>query len=228
MLPACTSSNAEVACTTLSVEQSCSARIQWGYTIPVHCVRSIKSLQYNHKYFLPLRYLRLLTNKTSFIQIFFYPTPTVHPKPEGMISSNGNSKTGSTTKYVVMNAVHPIIKIINIFKIPMYQLHAIWGLCIKDVSAFFLASEIAQWSCWYYWRHEMGSRRGERSTNGTAFAVKIKKDLPDFGIGFVTRNCQTLYIQTNKMHKILVIRLYFLLDALHGSGYISPSSGATL
>ena len=30
------------------------------------------------------------------------------------------------------------------------------------------------------------------------------------------------------MHKILVIRLYFLLDALHVSGYISPSSGATL
>ena len=30
------------------------------------------------------------------------------------------------------------------------------------------------------------------------------------------------------MHKILVIRLYFLLDALHVSDYISPSSGATL
>jgi hypothetical protein len=29
------------------------------------------------------------------------------------------------------------------------------------------------------------------------------------------------------MHKILVIRLYFLLDALHVSGYIIPSSGAT-
>ena len=29
------------------------------------------------------------------------------------------------------------------------------------------------------------------------------------------------------MHKILVIRLYFPLDALHVSGYISPSSGAT-
>ena len=29
------------------------------------------------------------------------------------------------------------------------------------------------------------------------------------------------------MHKILVIRLYFLLDALHISGCISPSSGAT-
>ena len=28
------------------------------------------------------------------------------------------------------------------------------------------------------------------------------------------------------MHKILVIRLYFLLDALHVSNYISPSSGA--
>ena len=28
------------------------------------------------------------------------------------------------------------------------------------------------------------------------------------------------------MHKILVIRLYFLLDALHVSEYISPSSGA--
>ena len=28
------------------------------------------------------------------------------------------------------------------------------------------------------------------------------------------------------MHKILVIRLYFLLDALHVSDYISPSSGA--
>ena len=29
------------------------------------------------------------------------------------------------------------------------------------------------------------------------------------------------------MQKILVIRLYFLLDALHVSDYISPSSGAT-
>ena len=28
------------------------------------------------------------------------------------------------------------------------------------------------------------------------------------------------------MHKILVIRLYFLLDVLHVSDYISPSSGA--
>ena len=29
------------------------------------------------------------------------------------------------------------------------------------------------------------------------------------------------------MHKILVIRLYFPLDALHVLDYISPSSGAT-
>ena len=29
------------------------------------------------------------------------------------------------------------------------------------------------------------------------------------------------------MHKILVIRLYFPLDALHVSDYISPSSRAT-
>ena len=29
------------------------------------------------------------------------------------------------------------------------------------------------------------------------------------------------------MHKVLVIRLYFPLDALHVSGYVSPSSGAT-
>ena len=29
------------------------------------------------------------------------------------------------------------------------------------------------------------------------------------------------------MHKILAIRLYFLLDALHVSDNISPSSGAT-
>ena len=29
------------------------------------------------------------------------------------------------------------------------------------------------------------------------------------------------------MHRILVIRLYFLLDALHVSDYISPSSRAT-
>ena len=29
------------------------------------------------------------------------------------------------------------------------------------------------------------------------------------------------------MHKILVIRLSLLLDALHVSDYISPSSGAT-
>ena len=38
----------------------------------------------------------------------------------------------------------------------------------------------------------------------------------------------TLCIWTNKMHKILVIRLYFPLDALHVSDCISPSSGATL
>ena len=35
-------------------------------------------------------------------------------------------------------------------------------------------------------------------------------------------------IWTKKMHNILVIRLYFPLDALHDSDYISPSSGATL
>ena len=29
------------------------------------------------------------------------------------------------------------------------------------------------------------------------------------------------------MYRILVIRLYFLLDALYVSGYISPPSGAT-
>ena len=29
------------------------------------------------------------------------------------------------------------------------------------------------------------------------------------------------------MHKILVIRIYFPLDALHVSDHISPSSGAT-
>ena len=29
------------------------------------------------------------------------------------------------------------------------------------------------------------------------------------------------------MHKILVIRLYFPLDALHVSDYVSPSPGAT-
>ena len=33
--------------------------------------------------------------------------------------------------------------------------------------------------------------------------------------------------EKNMMNKILVIRLYFLLDALHVSDYISPSSGAT-
>ena len=33
--------------------------------------------------------------------------------------------------------------------------------------------------------------------------------------------------QTNKMHKILVIRLYFSLDTLHVSDRISPPSGAT-
>ena len=38
----------------------------------------------------------------------------------------------------------------------------------------------------------------------------------------------TLCIWTNKMHKILVIRLYFVLDALNVSDCISPSSGATL
>ena len=37
----------------------------------------------------------------------------------------------------------------------------------------------------------------------------------------------TIRIETKKMHKILVITLYFLLDVLHVSDYISPSSGAT-
>ena len=37
----------------------------------------------------------------------------------------------------------------------------------------------------------------------------------------------TICIYTNKMHKIPVIRLYFPLDALHVSDYISPSSGAS-
>ena len=37
----------------------------------------------------------------------------------------------------------------------------------------------------------------------------------------------TICILANKMHRILVIRLYFPLDALHVSDYISPSSGAT-
>ena len=32
----------------------------------------------------------------------------------------------------------------------------------------------------------------------------------------------------NKMHKILVIGLYFISDALHVSDCISPLSGATL
>ena len=42
----------------------------------------------------------------------------------------------------------------------------------------------------------------------------------------ITFFCVCMY--TNKMHKILVIKLYFLLDAVHVSDYISPSSGATL
>ena len=33
--------------------------------------------------------------------------------------------------------------------------------------------------------------------------------------------------KTNKMHEILVIRLYFPLDALHVTDCISPSLGAT-
>ena len=38
-----------------------------------------------------------------------------------------------------------------------------------------------------------------------------------------------LYVyEPNKMHKILVIGLYFLLDAVHVSDYINPSSGTTL
>ena len=36
---------------------------------------------------------------------------------------------------------------------------------------------------------------------------------------------QRVYKPTRKIHKILVIRLYFLLDALHVSDCISPSSG---
>ena len=40
--------------------------------------------------------------------------------------------------------------------------------------------------------------------------------------------CHRNMYKSNEMHKILVIRLYFPLDALHVSDYISPSSGATL
>ena len=36
-----------------------------------------------------------------------------------------------------------------------------------------------------------------------------------------------MFIEANKMHKVLVIRLYFPLDALHVSDCISPSSGET-
>ena len=36
------------------------------------------------------------------------------------------------------------------------------------------------------------------------------------------------YMNQQDAQKILVIRLYFLLDALHVSDYINPSSGATL
>ena len=43
----------------------------------------------------------------------------------------------------------------------------------------------------------------------------------------VVKVIQSVCIWTNKMHKILVIRLYFPLDALHVSDYITPSSGAT-
>ena len=43
------------------------------------------------------------------------------------------------------------------------------------------------------------------------------------GSGYLTAVC----IWTNKVHKILAIRLYFLLNTLHVSYYISPSSGAT-
>ena len=42
----------------------------------------------------------------------------------------------------------------------------------------------------------------------------------------VTQKSLAICIQTKKMHKILVIRLYLPLDALHVSDCISPSSGA--
>ena len=49
-----------------------------------------------------------------------------------------------------------------------------------------------------------------------------------FGINMtIWQLSDTICISTNKMHKILVIRLYFPLDALHVLAYISPSSGAT-
>ena len=37
-----------------------------------------------------------------------------------------------------------------------------------------------------------------------------------------------MYINQQDAQNLLVIKLYFLLDALHISDYISPSSGATL
>ena len=36
-----------------------------------------------------------------------------------------------------------------------------------------------------------------------------------------------MYMNQQDAQKILVIRFYFILDALHVSGYNSPSSGAT-
>ena len=53
------------------------------------------------------------------------------------------------------------------------------------------------------------------------------KDSP-FKEAFWNKTLRNTCIWTNKMHKILVIRLNFLLDALHVSDYISPTSGATL
>ena len=47
-------------------------------------------------------------------------------------------------------------------------------------------------------------------------------------MGATRTSCIPICIQTNKVHKILVIGLYFPLNALHVSDCITPSSGATL
>ena len=74
------------------------------------------------------------------------------------------------------------------------------------------------------------SGRGSAREHFIDFAAKssrLKTSINQFGV-VCTVHHPTIRIKTNRMQNILVIRLYFLLDALHVSDYISPSSGATL
>ena len=76
------------------------------------------------------------------------------------------------------------------------------------------------------------SQAGKHNLDGFVFIYVCVRSkfcpslIGNMSVRFPSQNMNEKH-QPNKMHKILLIRLYFPLDALHVSGYVSPSSGAT-